>query len=369
VVLFRAFNAAGRRGQRRRSADEPGVQAVPEAAEPVHEQAQEIRLAREQWEDAAYATSTASWRRGCASCGASPWPTRRMRTASRGCAAAYGRVVDHAHYDLPFEELYWNIPVDVARGEPVQVQLTRDGGGAAEAVGGRARSAHEEIHADQAALTLEIGRRRRLARFRQARCPGERAEQRRAGAAERAARRDRGWRAPRQHRRSGRTSATRRSACGLQPRARAVRPRLMRARQGSTAARPISATWTRISPTIEYSRRRRRRRRDRSRGGEASTCQAAGAARGRDSTCGEGCVLSDEHVVILRGRRWQKVLARPAAAVAGMHFFNPVHRMPLVEVIRGARSSDEAIATIVAARARSWSKVAVVVEWTDRASW
>ena len=31
----------------------------------------------------------------------------------------------------------------------------------------------------------------------------------------------------------------------------------------------------------------------------------------------------------------------------GMHFFNPVNRMPLVEVIRGARSSDRAVATTV----------------------
>ncbi|MDJ0917432.1 MAG: fatty acid oxidation complex subunit alpha FadB [Woeseiaceae bacterium] len=32
----------------------------------------------------------------------------------------------------------------------------------------------------------------------------------------------------------------------------------------------------------------------------------------------------------------------------GMHFFNPVHRMPLVEVIRGDKSGDEAIARTVA---------------------
>ncbi len=32
----------------------------------------------------------------------------------------------------------------------------------------------------------------------------------------------------------------------------------------------------------------------------------------------------------------------------GMHFFNPVHRMPLVEVIRGEKSSDLAVATTVA---------------------
>src|SRR5690606_12613989 len=32
--------------------------------------------------------------------------------------------------------------------------------------------------------------------------------------------------------------------------------------------------------------------------------------------------------------------------VCGMHFFNPVHRMPLVEIVRGAATSDEALATV-----------------------
>jgi 3-hydroxyacyl-CoA dehydrogenase/enoyl-CoA hydratase/3-hydroxybutyryl-CoA epimerase len=46
--------------------------------------------------------------------------------------------------------------------------------------------------------------------------------------------------------------------------------------------------------------------------------------------------------------------------VAGMHFFNPVHRMPLVEVIRGEKSSDETIATIFAL-AKRLGKTPVVV--------
>jgi 3-hydroxyacyl-CoA dehydrogenase/enoyl-CoA hydratase/3-hydroxybutyryl-CoA epimerase/enoyl-CoA isomerase len=44
----------------------------------------------------------------------------------------------------------------------------------------------------------------------------------------------------------------------------------------------------------------------------------------------------------------------------GMHFFNPVHLMPLVEVIRGEKSSEEAIATTVA-YATSMGKTAIVV--------
>ncbi|NHN36028.1 fatty acid oxidation complex subunit alpha FadB [Pseudomaricurvus alcaniphilus] len=44
----------------------------------------------------------------------------------------------------------------------------------------------------------------------------------------------------------------------------------------------------------------------------------------------------------------------------GMHFFNPVHAMPLVEVIRGEKTSDEAIARTVA-YANSLGKKAIVV--------
>lgn len=44
----------------------------------------------------------------------------------------------------------------------------------------------------------------------------------------------------------------------------------------------------------------------------------------------------------------------------GMHFFNPVHMMPLVEVIRGEKSSERAIATTVA-YAKAMGKTPIVV--------
>ncbi|WP_348826845.1 fatty acid oxidation complex subunit alpha FadB [Halomonas sp. RT37] len=44
----------------------------------------------------------------------------------------------------------------------------------------------------------------------------------------------------------------------------------------------------------------------------------------------------------------------------GMHFFNPVHRMPLVEVIRGEKTSDAAVAATVA-YAKAMGKTPIVV--------
>ncbi len=52
-------------------------------------------------------------------------------------------------------------------------------------------------------------------------------------------------------------------------------------------------------------------------------------------------------------------LQHPARFV-GLHFFNPVHRMPLVEVVRGAKTSDATLVTAVAL-ARRLGKTPVVV--------
>ncbi len=47
--------------------------------------------------------------------------------------------------------------------------------------------------------------------------------------------------------------------------------------------------------------------------------------------------------------------------VVGMHFFNPVHKMPLVEVVRGPKTADLAVAT-VAAFAKTLGKTPIVVQ-------
>ncbi|MGJ3355639.1 fatty acid oxidation complex subunit alpha FadB [Providencia sp. Je.9.19] len=54
-----------------------------------------------------------------------------------------------------------------------------------------------------------------------------------------------------------------------------------------------------------------------------------------------------------------KALKRPEN-FCGMHFFNPVHRMPLVEIIRGEKTSDETIAKVVS-YANQMGKTPIVV--------
>ncbi len=71
-----------------------------------------------------------------------------------------------------------------------------------------------------------------------------------------------------------------------------------------------------------------------------------------------GCVLAS-NTSSLSITSMQEALERPAD-FCGMHFFNPVHRMPLVEVIRGRHTSDEAVATVIAL-ARRCGKTPVVV--------
>lgn len=57
----------------------------------------------------------------------------------------------------------------------------------------------------------------------------------------------------------------------------------------------------------------------------------------------ENCVLAS-NTSSLSISEMQSVLSRPERFV-GMHFFNPVHMMPLVEVIRGEKTSDETVVT------------------------
>lgn len=74
---------------------------------------------------------------------------------------------------------------------------------------------------------------------------------------------------------------------------------------------------------------------------------------------GDGCVLAS-NTSSLSIADMAVGLQRPERLV-GMHFFNPVNRMPLVEIIAGPQSSPEAV-RFAAASARALGKTVVVVK-------
>ena len=72
----------------------------------------------------------------------------------------------------------------------------------------------------------------------------------------------------------------------------------------------------------------------------------------------EGCLIAT-NTSTLSVSEMQRVLVRPER-MAGFHFFNPVDRMPLIEVIRGEQTDDLTTASLVAL-AKKLGKTPVVV--------
>lgn len=126
VVLFREVNALFDQEAAAQRQMDQSFSRFTDLQNRFTTQAQETRLQREQWADAAYAdvdrviaARLRELRREEAA------DTLDANGVSRVRGLRAGEWWITAHYDLPFEELYWNIPITLNRGEPVNVQLTR----------------------------------------------------------------------------------------------------------------------------------------------------------------------------------------------------------------------------------------------------
>ena len=89
--------------------------------------ADEIRLLREQWGDEAFADVglvMATHER--ASGLLTMYDTTDASGIADGFEAKAGDYWVTARYELPYTELYWNVPITVVRGDPIQVRLTRE---------------------------------------------------------------------------------------------------------------------------------------------------------------------------------------------------------------------------------------------------
>ena len=126
-LLFRDFEeldgeyAAVERQRDQAFEDFTTLQAASMAA------AEETRMVRQQWGDEAFAdVGMAMALHERASGLATLYDTTDASGVADGFEADAGDYWVTARYELPYTELYWNVPVTVVGGEPAQVRLTRD---------------------------------------------------------------------------------------------------------------------------------------------------------------------------------------------------------------------------------------------------
>lgn len=91
-------------------------------------QSDSIRILRENWGDEAYADIGLVFRAKQLESGLpiAVDTTDASGVARTNLAVKPGQYWVHARYEMPYSELYWNVPVTVERGEPIQVRLTRE---------------------------------------------------------------------------------------------------------------------------------------------------------------------------------------------------------------------------------------------------
>ena len=125
-ILYRDYNALDAELARTERARDRAFSDFTSLQEATMAAAEEIRLLREQWADEAFAeVSLVMAGRLQDSRLDVLYDTTDATGIADGFEAKAGEWWVSARYELPYIELYWNVPVTVVRGEPLQVRLTR----------------------------------------------------------------------------------------------------------------------------------------------------------------------------------------------------------------------------------------------------
>lgn len=89
-------------------------------------QTEEIKVKRQLWADEAFAPVDSVMATRIAAVKLKPAVDTTTAAGVAQFKVKPGKWWVHARYELPYQELYWNVPVEVERGKPVPVQLTRE---------------------------------------------------------------------------------------------------------------------------------------------------------------------------------------------------------------------------------------------------
>jgi len=124
--LFNDFQDGENRLQRVERDMDSAFARFTELQEGTIAELERVRLLKEEWADEAFTEVNQVIDVKLAVTGLEPVTDTTDATGSVTIEAAPGSYWIHARHELPFNELYWNLPVTLVGGEPVEVRLTRE---------------------------------------------------------------------------------------------------------------------------------------------------------------------------------------------------------------------------------------------------
>lgn len=126
VVAYRDFNAQESIEQQQRRLMDQANQRYSTLLTAFNEQSEAIRAQRQAWGDEAFADVNRVIDARLEERGATEvWDTTDANGVVRFQGLKKGDWWIHARYDLPYTELYWNVPVQVEGGDPITLILNR----------------------------------------------------------------------------------------------------------------------------------------------------------------------------------------------------------------------------------------------------
>jgi len=126
-VLYREFQALESEYTRVERARDQAFNSFTSLQEASIAAAEEIRLLREQWADEAFAEVGAIMAARLQATGREIlYDTTDASGVADGLLAKKGNWWVSARYELPYTELYWNVPITIEGGDPAQVRLSRE---------------------------------------------------------------------------------------------------------------------------------------------------------------------------------------------------------------------------------------------------
>ncbi len=126
VVAYRDFNAQESIEQQQRRLMDQANQRYSTLLTAFNEQSEAIRAQRQAWGDEAFADVNRVIDARLEERGATEvWDTTDGNGVVRFQGLKKGDWWIHARYDLPYTELYWNVPVQVEGGDPITLILNR----------------------------------------------------------------------------------------------------------------------------------------------------------------------------------------------------------------------------------------------------